>query len=93
MNIFLLKPLEKNKNKELWSQSGYKGNIIVRASDEVSARQYVANFMHQDAEPDQPVQKSPWLEKAFTSCSLFEGDIYKNEGQMGILHPASLRDA
>lgn len=93
MRKFILQPIPEHLDKDLWDRSGYYASVIVRAENAQDARQYVADKMDPMTPQVVTTKKSPWLDEYLTSCEVFTGDLYPDEGDPGILHPDALRDA
>lgn len=87
MNIYVLKVV----NTELsdWQASAYKGDCIVRASDEDDARRVATNHFHRAAEQSSNglVPTNPWSQGALVSCEPYSGAEYPATGNAGILFP------
>lgn len=93
MNIFILTPDDSSLDDVLWEKCNYHGKVTVREQSEALARQYVAKLFNIDPDNKEPNFESPWLDGQLVACELFEGDLYPQEGDPGVLHPSSLRDA
>jgi len=71
-----------------WNASTFKGELIVRASDENKARQIASNEFH-IATPQslgRDVVVSPWKNPDTVSCEKVDGSEYAAESPDGILH-------
>lgn len=89
MNLWILKVLDSASAN--WEASTYKGEVIVRASDEISARREASNCfaIATDRNLGEIVKASPWPQAQLVSCEQYSGNEYPIQGEVGVLYPSN----
>lgn len=77
-------------NSDDWHASTYKGKVIIRASDEDSARQLatIAFAIATTRVVGQTTPINPWCQKGLVSCEPFESNEYDMDSSEAILYPS-----
>jgi len=72
-----------------WRFSTYKGSAIIRASDELSARDLATNIFGIACKSivGQPSPNIPWGQESLVSCEPFESNEYDIDGPEAVLYP------
>ncbi|MEX2163092.1 MAG: hypothetical protein WD823_02460 [Sulfuricaulis sp.] len=72
-----------------WAASTYKGNVVIRATDERGARREATHRFHIASEKTSGghVKANPWSQEALVVCEQYTGNEYSTTGNSGILFP------
>jgi hypothetical protein len=88
MKLWILKVLDQKSAD--WEASTHKGEVIVRAVSENSARNEASKefFIATKHVKGETVKANPWSQSELVSCNEYSGCEYQVEGQSGVLIPS-----
>ena len=78
-----------SQSSPLWELSTYRGEAIVRAKDEIQARQIAGSYFRRRGGPTDVISRSesPWYIQSLVRCHVIE-DSYPSEMDVpGVIHP------
>ena len=89
MNLWILKVLDPTAPD--WEASTYQGDVVVRASDERTARREASNrfAIATNRNLGEPVKASPWPQAQLVSCEEYSGNECPVQGETGVLYPSN----
>lgn len=73
-----------------WDLSTYRSEVIVRAKDELEAREVVIlNFsVAAKRKPGALTRRNPWQNVALVSCEMIQDPMYQDIGSATVLSPS-----
>jgi hypothetical protein len=76
-------------NSALWDLSTYRGRAIVRAKDEIQARQLAASYFRRRGGSTHVISRiaSPWYIQSLVACRAIEDPFQSESEAPAVLHP------
>jgi hypothetical protein len=73
----------------LWDLSTYRGRAIVRAKDEIQARQLAASYFRRRGGATNIISRiaSPWYIQSLVACCMIEDPFQSESEAPSVLHP------
>jgi len=93
MPIWKLTPLPKEPSD--WDLSTYRGEVLIRATEESMAREIAtcAFAIAAQVKEDRSTRSNPWTNSGLVSCDVVSGSGLATEGPSEVLSPQNLGHA